>query len=286
MRWRTAAALAGGMALFGTATPVARIVSQDVPPMAGAAVRVLGAALVLTPILWFHRPPPLGKADWVRASALAVVGIFGFTVALLYGMQRASGVTGAIVMGTTPTVTAVAAVLFLGERPSWRRWTAIGLAVIGVMVLRWGGTSGFDLLGAGLVFGAVLAEATYTLVGKRLTARLDPVQTTALATVLAAPLFIPVLAWYAWHDAFTGLGWEPWAALAWWAFGTLALGSVVWYYGVRAAPGHVAGAFMAVMPTSALVFSYVLLGEQPQWSHAGGFVLVLAAVGLVAWDHR
>lgn len=287
MAWTTYAALAAGMALFGSATPVARLVTQEVPPLVAAAVRVVLAALVLGPIAW-HRGLRWDRLDGgqkARAIVLAAIGMFGFTVLLAYGMQRATGVTGSIVMGTTPAVTAIAAVAFMGESPTWRRWGAIGLAMAGVMALRFGGGEGFDLLGAALVFGAVLSEATYTLVGKRVMDAVDPVGAAALATVLAVPAFLVAAAWEAPGVDWAGLGWKTWAGMAWWGIGTLALGSWVWYVGVRDAPGHVAAAFMGVMPVSALLLSYGLLGEDPRWWHVPGFLLVLGAVALVSWDH-
>lgn len=286
--WRAYAALAAGMAFFGSATPVAKLVTDGLPPLVASALRVALAAAVLAPVAWARgvRWGRLGRRDKVRALVLAAVGMFGFTVFLVYGMARASGVTGSIVMGTTPAVTAFAAVLWMNEDATWRRWLAIGLGVAGVVALRLGGGgTGFDLLGAALVFGAVLSEAVYTLVGKRLTAGVDPVGVAALATVLSLPAFLVAAAWQVPGVAWAAVPSATWLAVAWWGLGTLALGSVVWYVGVRRVPGHVAAAFMAVMPASALLLSYLLLGEPVRWWHFPGFALVLSGVGLVAWDH-
>jgi drug/metabolite transporter (DMT)-like permease len=43
---------------------------------------------------------------------------------------------------------------------------------------------------------------------------------------------------------------------------------------------------MGLMPVSALVLSYVLLGEDPEWWHAAGLALVLAGIALVVLDRR
>ncbi|HCJ44130.1 MAG TPA: hypothetical protein DHV58_08965 [Erythrobacter sp.] len=42
---------------------------------------------------------------------------------------------------------------------------------------------------------------------------------------------------------------------------------------------------MAVMPLSALVLSYVLLGESFRWSHLLGFGLVFAGLVLMIVEH-
>lgn len=287
MRVRTLLLLAAGMTLFGSATPLARMVTASMPPLVAATLRIAMAAVVLYPAaLWNgFRWSSLDKGDWVRASALALVGMFGFTVMLAYGMTRVPGVTGSIVMGTGPAVTALVAVLFLGEQPSWRRWVAIVLSVAGVILMRiTSEATDFDLIGVGLVFGAVVGEATYTLVGKRLMTRHDPVATAMMATVLSLPLFVASASFQVGSVEWSEHGWKQWSALVSWGIGTLALGSIVWYMGVREVDGHVAAPFMGLMPVSALVLSYLLLGEDPSWWHLPGFALVLAAIGLVAWD--
>jgi drug/metabolite transporter (DMT)-like permease len=66
----------------------------------------------------------------------------------------------------------------------------------------------------------------------------------------------------------------------------MALGSLLWYSGVQQVPGHVAAGFMAVMPVSALILSYVLLGETFRWMHLAGFGLALAGVLLMSREQQ
>jgi drug/metabolite transporter (DMT)-like permease len=76
-----------------------------------------------------------------------------------------------------------------------------------------------------------------------------------------------------------------WLALAWYGAGTLALGSALWYGGVSRAEGSVAAGFMGLMPVSALVLSYLLLGEAFRWLHPAGFGVVFLGVLLMSWEH-
>jgi len=63
--------------------------------------------------------------------------------------------------------------------------------------------------------------------------------------------------------------------------GTLVLGSGLWFAGMRRVRASTAAAFMAVMPVSALVLSYLLLGEGFRWAHVGGMACVLAGLAVV-----
>ena len=56
---------------------------------------------------------------------------------------------------------------------------------------------------------------------------------------------------------------------------------MIWYAGVRKAPGALAAGAMAIMPITALVMSYVLLGEAFRWVHLAGFGLVFAGLLLM-----
>ncbi|WP_308425929.1 DMT family transporter [Actinokineospora fastidiosa] len=284
------ALMAGGMALFGSATPVSRLVGEAFPAMLASGLRMLTAVVVLVPLLVVRRRTDwpgerLGVRDRWLLAGIAVVGTFGFTVLLFLGMRQAPGAVGAVVMAMTPAVTAVGAVLFLSDRIN--RWSAMGLAlaVCGVLVVNLGGAVGGQgenvWLGSVLVFGAVCCEATYTLLGKKLTAGLTPLAISAVAAVGAGLLFAP----FAVVDALS-FDWgvpsgADWLAVLWWGAATMGVGSVLWFSGMRRSSGATASGFMAVMPVSALLLSYVLLGESFHWSHVVGIAAVLLGLAAV-----
>ncbi len=289
--------LAGGMACFGSATPVSAIVGRSFTPWLASALRLAVAAAVLIPVYVVAQrrgdEPPLRARlgsltgrDWLLLIGIAAIGTFGFSILMLLGMRRAPGAVAAVVMATTPAVTAIGAVVFLRDRLDRWRTLAVVLAVIGVVVVNLGadvtqGSGDRVVLGSALVFGAVVCEACYTLMGKRLTADLSPLAIVTAAATLALVLFLPLAAWEAlsfdWSTPTPG----QWLAALWWGAGTMALGSLLWFSGMARVPAGTAAPFMGVMPTSALVLSYVLLGEPFQWVHLVGMAIVLAGVGLV-----
>ncbi len=284
--------LALGMATFGSATPVAKIVTSAMPVFIASGLRVaLGAAvLVFAARDKLTRIRDVSRVDWVLIVLIALFGMFGFSVLMLYGMKIISGTAGAIVMSTTPAVTAIGSIMFFHEQLTWRKSAAILLAVAGVLLLQLGGGEGSsgranEWLGIALVFGAVCCEAAYTLLGKRVSEQVDPVLVAFLGALIAVPLFVP-FAVAQWQD-FQLARIEPraWYALLWYGAGTLALGSWLWYSGVAKAQGSVAAGFMGVMPASALLLSYVLLDEKFRWLHLLGFGVVFTGVLLISWEH-
>ncbi|WP_421786716.1 DMT family transporter [Hyphobacterium sp.] len=282
--------LISGMALFGSATPVSRIIGQDFPVLLAAELRVLIGTLVLLPVAIGHfgTVPRLSRADWMRIAIIALFGMFGFTLLMLYGMRLIPGAAGAVVMSTAPAITAIGAIAFLGDRLTRAKALAIGLAVIGVLTLNLlsaGESGGLLLWGSLLVLAAVCCEAVYTLMGRRTTETVSPVLVAFLAAALSIPLFAPFALWQAWGWDWTTVSAASWVALVWYGAGTLALGSWVWYAGVSRASGSTAAGFMAVMPCSALLLSYLLLDEPFRWSHIAGFAIVLVSVLLMSREH-
>ncbi|MFH5805131.1 DMT family transporter [Alienimonas sp. DA493] len=298
------AQLLAGMTIFGSGTPVSKIVTEGFPVALASGGRMLLGAAVLAPVLFLRERPDfkaLTKKDWAVVAGVAVIGMVAFSLAMLYGMQRVSGVTGSIVMSTTPAITAVGAWLFLGNHLGWRKIAAVICAVVGVATLHLaggadgGGESGGGggnggwmngiLLGGGLILIAVCCEATYTLLGRVGSDALTPVTLATLSAAAAAALFLPFALWQGVSFDWAAPSWRQWAGLAWWGAGTLALGSALWYAGVKKVPGSIAAGFMGVMPVSALVLSYVLLNETFRWVHLLGFGIVFAGVLLIAWAH-
>lgn len=201
-------------------------------------------------------------------------------------MRHAPGSVAAVVMGTTPAVTAVGAYAFLGERFGASRLAAVALAVAGVVVVNVGthaahGSGENIVLGSALVFGAVCCEASYSLMGKRLTAQLSPLTITATATIVATIVSPPPALWDATSIAWSDVTVRQWLAVAWWGAGSMALGSWLWFTGMEAVEGSVAAPFMGAMPLRALALSDVPLGEQPEWIHLVGLVLVLGGLSAV-----
>ena len=289
----TYAQLALGMIVFGSATPVSKIVTEAMPVFVGATFRVALGAAVLAPFAWGQRRrlSAFERNDWLLVCLIALVGMFGFTVFMLYGMRLVSGVAGSIVMATTPAVTAGAAILMFGERATWRKLLAIALAVAGVLVLQLGGGEGQQAFGRALIAGSVLmflavcCEAAYTLLGRKMSRDHDPRLIAFLAAALSIPVFLPfaVLQWPGFQSADIGAG--VWVAALWYGAGTLALGSLLWYAGIARTQGSIAAGFMALMPVSALVLSYVLLGEAFRLIHLAGFAIVFAGVVVMSWEH-
>lgn len=192
-------------------------------------------------------------------------------------------------MSATPALTALLSVAFFKDPLDWKKILAIGLAVGGVLVLQLGGphkNQHQSVWGILLVIAAIFCEATYTLLGKALTKDYPPEDIATFSAVIAFIGFVPITVWQYHSGIFEQTDLNDWLALIAYGAVTMGLGSVLWYMGIKQVQGSTAAAFMGVMPVSALVLSYVLLGESFRWLHLVGFALVFSGVLLIISVHR
>jgi drug/metabolite transporter (DMT)-like permease len=178
--------------------------------------------------------------------------------------------------------------LFLKERRGPRVVAGIVLSVLGIVALNILGSDTeamrgpAPLLGNLLVFGAVISEALFTIFGKAASERVTPLATAASASVLSLALFLPLGLYQSVGFDFSSVGLSGWVAVLHYGVFVTALGYLLWFGGLSRVPASTAGNFTGVLPVSAVLLSYVVLGEPFSWAHLVGVACVLLAILLIA----
>ncbi|MFO7901027.1 MAG: DMT family transporter [Planctomycetota bacterium] len=283
-----------GMAFFGSGTPAAKIVTGGFPLFLGPFLRLLLAAVLTTPILVLYRDDLRrgSRGSWLYIFGIGSIGLVAFSIFLLTGMKMVNGVVGAMVMSLSPAAVALGATWFLGDRLGWRKIVAVILSVAGVLIINVSGKSiqaqgGWHfLLGSLLVFGAVCSATIYSLFAKKASTNIRAVLLVPLAAWVAVALFAIPAGYQAILFDFAAPTLNEWAALAWWGVGPFAIGTMLWFIGLKSVKASTASGFMGAMPASGLLVSYFWLEDEFYWIHLVGFALVLGGIGMVSWAHR
>jgi drug/metabolite transporter (DMT)-like permease len=274
------------MALAGSSVVVAKIVVASFPVFLANELRFLVASAVLVPLTVIRNGglPRVSRRDAAVLVAQAVTGVFLFNVCLLYGVELTTAAAAGIVTSTTPVVVAVLGVAFLGEPATRGVVAGVAFVVLGVLALEVGGAGAHaaggagSTLGNGLVFLAVLGEAAFTVLGKAVSGRVSPLETTTAVSVLGCLLFLP----FAVHDlrSFDPASVPPveWVPIVYYGLAVTVLAFVLWFRGLAALPASTAGAFTGVLPVSAVVLSAAVLGEAVRVAHVVGVACVLAGI--------
>lgn len=269
-------ALFVAMALAGSVLPTSKI-AAELPVFVAACARYGLASLILLPLAWpaWRRLPRLPRRDVLLLLAQAAAGSLGFSVMMLLSLRLTGAADASVVSGTLPAMMALLAVAF-GERPSRRQWLAVGLATVGVAALT-GAASWGTLAGNALALLAVLGEALFVTLNRRLATPVPPLLVAAMMSGLGCLFTLP-LAVVALATERLPLQPLPWVAVAYHAGVPTVLGFVLWYWGAARVSGAEAGLFTAVLPASGAVLAWTLLGEPVTAAQGLGLALVLAAI--------
>ena len=186
-----------------------------------------------------HLAPFCGKLRGKRL--MSFFGNFLFSICMLSGIQRTTATAAGVILATLPAVVALLSRVFLRERLTPRTLSAIALAVAGIVLLQYAKApdtpaSQQALLGNLLMFGAVLCEASYVILGKRLAATRTALRVSALINLWGLTLTAPLGLWQLAHVDLGGLGAGLWTLLV---FYSLAAGLFSNLLGNRGEPYEV-----------------------------------------------
>ncbi|OYU43718.1 MAG: hypothetical protein CFE44_16870 [Burkholderiales bacterium PBB4] len=136
------------------------------------------------------------------------------------------------------------------------------------------------MLGNLLVFAAVLCEAAYAVIGKKLTGSLSPKRITALINLWGFLLMTPMGVYAAWHFNFAAVATPIWMLLVFYAMAASVWTVWLWMTGLQSIPAAKAGVFTVMLPISAALVGVLVLGEPFTAIQLLAFGLALAGVVL------
>src|SRR5690554_1115550 len=185
----------------------------DYPPLQVAALRgAIALPLVLAWILARRRLHTLWRIHWPLHLLRGVLGI-AMMAGFVYGLARMPMTTAYSIVFVSPLLITALAVPLLGEKVGPRRWGAIGVGMLGVLVvLRPTGEGLLSLAGLALLGAAVCYSfATITV---RVLARRDSTEAMVFwflamlavgAGLLALPGWVPIRAEDLWVIGLVGV---------------------------------------------------------------------------------
>ena len=182
------------MAGFAVEDMFIKLLSGALPVGQVLVLLGVGGALVFGTIAHQRGEAVLSPALLTRAVIIRnlceMVGTLGFVLSFVL----ASLSTASAILQATPLVVTMGAVLFLGEKVGWRRWTAIAVGFGGVMLIVRPGMAGFEPASLFAIVGVL------GLAGRDVATRLVPrsissyqISTWAFAMIVPAGVFLMIV---------------------------------------------------------------------------------------------
>jgi drug/metabolite transporter (DMT)-like permease len=280
--------LASAMMIVGAYVGFSKLLVAVFPVFLLAWLRFGIAAIAMG--TWLKRDPeeaPLDARTRYLIFLESFLGNFLFSICMLFGMLHATAISAGVIMAGIPAAVALLSRVFLKERLSVRMIIAITLGVAGISVLavsRGGYNEGAtSLLGTLLLVGAVFCEASYVVIGKRLTGKLSPKRISALINVWGLVLVTPFGIYAAWSFNFAQVSVNVWGGLVLYALAASMWTVWLWMTGLKTVPATKAGIFTVFLPITSALVGVMFLGEAFTFAHAVAFACSLAGVVLATW---
>ena len=279
------------MALVGSYVGLSKLLVVIFPIFLLAWLRFGMAAVAMAH--WVRRAegePPLSAHDRRLLFLESFFGNFLFSLCMLFGVSLTTALAAGVIMAALPGVVALLSWALLRERITLRVQLGIACAVCGIALVSLGkaapGAAAGSLAGNLLLVGAVLCEAIYVVIGKKLTGNVSPRRISALINLWGLALVTPLGVWQALSFDFAAVRLHTWLLLLFYAIAASVVTVWLWMTGLRHVPASSAGIFTVLLPVSAAAVGVLFLGEAFSTLQAAAFALALLGVVLATWPGR
>jgi drug/metabolite transporter (DMT)-like permease len=280
LRPRDLAELVALAALWGASFLLMRMGVAGFGPVALAAMRVAGAALLLTTLLVLRGELGVLRRHW---RPIFVIGITNSALPFLGFTYAALSITGglsSIFNAASPLFAALIARLWLKERFTPARAAGLAIGFAGVFWTAWSGAGFRDGGSAWAIVACLFATACYGWSPSFAKMRLDGVAPLAIAagSQVSATLFLalPAILW--WPPAAPSA--QDWLVVALLAFGCTGLAYLLYFRLIAHIGPANAIAVTFLVPVFAILWGLLVLGEVVTVHMAAGCVVIVLGTAL------
>jgi drug/metabolite transporter (DMT)-like permease len=293
------ACLALSMALVGCYVALSKPLVLAFPVLLLAWLRFGIGALAMPH--WLIKPPdepPMTPQTRGLVFLESFLGNFLFSICMLYGVSMTSATAAGVILAAIPAAVAVMSWAFLRERIAPRVWAGVACAVVGIALLTLSkqelsmlNTLAPDnntvenraFWGNLLLLGAVLCEAAYAVIGKKLTGTLGPKRIASLINLWGFVLMTPFGLYLALDFSFSAVTGGTWWLLVFYALAASVWTVWLWMTGLKSVPSAQAGVFTVMLPLSAAATGVLVLGERLGGLQTLAFGIALLGVVLATF---
>jgi drug/metabolite transporter (DMT)-like permease len=275
------AMMCGAVAFFAALDAIAKYLGRHMDPLQVTGMRFISGFLIALIIFNPLTRPGLLRTyrpglQFLRGLFFVSTTIFNFLAFRYLQLDEALAI-----MFATPFLVAIAAGPVLGEWVGWRRWTAIAVGFLGVLVVIRPGIGGGMQWAALLSVASAIFYASYGI-ATRMVSRSDSSETTLFyGNLVGVGVMLPVLP-FVW----TAPSWTDLVMLM--AVG--ALGSAGHYLLIaahRRAPASVLSPFIYTQLLWASTLGFLVFGDIPtQWTLGGGAIVVASGLYLIHRERK
>jgi drug/metabolite transporter (DMT)-like permease len=271
----------------------AKIATERLGPVAVALIPVALSTLLFAPLVRLSRrgkPHPRFTPVVLRDLVLAAtLGVIPAQLGLTWGVEHSLASNASVLTLTIPVLTAIMAVILLGEKMTAVRWLSFALAIGGVLMVsdvEWRSVQifrGTYLLGNLLIFASCLGSAFYNTYSKKLLETFNPVELLVYSFLITGLELAVLMLIFEPPSLSRWLSLEPgiWATLLTIALFSLSLSMLLFFWVIDKIDVTQASLSIYLLPVFGVLLSTVFVGEKVTAQLVLGGLLVFAGTFLV-----
>lgn len=270
---RGAAFMVFAMLCFAIEDALIKFLARDMPVGQVLVVMAFGGLLGFLGLARLNRKP-LWQAEYLNPRVLMRSGCDAIgTVLFATALTLIPLTTASAVIQATPLVVALGAALFLGQPIGWRRWIAITVGFIGVLIIIRPGMEGFTPATL-LAVGGMLALASRDLLTRSLTVSLSGAQLATHTFSAVVPASIALMAFQGQSPVM------PDSRGLFLLVGAVIIGMIA-YLAIVTATRHGNAGIISSFRYSRMVFAlgigYVVFAERPDYLTLLGVAIIITS---------
>jgi drug/metabolite transporter (DMT)-like permease len=187
--------LLASVSLFSVADGLTKRLGETLPAVELAWLRYAITLVIASILLLRASGRGLLRSRAPGLQVLRGLGIVASALMFITGLQHLPLAEATAINFVSPAFVTVLSVVFLGERAGWRRWSAIGVGMLGMLIILRPGGDAFTLA-ALFPIGSAVAWASAVTVTRRIGAVDAPETTlfwTAAVGFIVVTLLLPLL---------------------------------------------------------------------------------------------
>jgi drug/metabolite transporter (DMT)-like permease len=265
---------------------VVKNATEEIDPIELGFLRFLVATPIMFLILLLRRQKM--QVPIKEIPSLIILGLTGVTLLYLFqylGINYTNASTSAILINTNIIFIAILSVFFLNESLTVKRIFGIAVSFFGVIVVVFSNIpeENFSLdnlfiIGSILVLLSAFCWAIYTIVGKRLLKKYDPLTITTYSFVLGTLFYIPLVIPNVFSNV-QSLTFNGYFSIIFLALFCSVFGYIGWYYALKSTDASKAAVFLNFIPFFAIFMSF-FYGEEITIFFILGAILIIYGVYL------
>jgi drug/metabolite transporter (DMT)-like permease len=274
--------------------PLGRIIVQDMHPFQlGTTSLIVGLVVILLFIFLTGKNRTLfkmQKRDVLLSSGIGILCFFLFQILTFSALSRIPASVNAFLINTSVIYISLLASVVLKERMPLVRIAAVVIALVGVVFVVF--NRGFDtvesidLIGCLFSILGAITFALYSVFGKKLLERNDPINVVAIAILSGLILLSVFTALTTGYGSLVDIKRRTWLLTIILGATMIGLAYPMWFLSLRKLPASHISIYVYITPIFAVMLSFLILHEVFGWRFWIGGALILGGIVLSGMCRR